>query len=72
MLKTITNGLSIIVLFLLFSFFTSTQAAPTEIIVTQGNLQGWAIANQRSDSNTQITGTQPRSGSGSLEFTTNF
>ena len=71
MLRTLINSLSTIVVFLWVSLSVA-QAAPTEVIVTPGNLQGWAIANQRSDSNAQITGVQPRSGDGSLEFRTNF
>ncbi|GAB4193336.1 MAG: hypothetical protein Tsb002_23750 [Wenzhouxiangellaceae bacterium] len=49
-----------------------TLWAQTEVVVTNANPQGWAIANQRNDSTVDITVNQPRSGTGSLEFVTTF
>jgi len=40
-------------------------------IVTPGNLNGWGPANVRTDATVSISGDQPRSGTGSLKFTTN-
>ncbi|MDZ7268990.1 MAG: right-handed parallel beta-helix repeat-containing protein [candidate division KSB1 bacterium] len=40
-------------------------------IVTPVNLNGWGPANVRADATVAITGDQPRSGTGSLKFTTN-
>ncbi|MCG3118127.1 MAG: hypothetical protein ALAOOOJD_00266 [bacterium] len=39
--------------------------------ITPTNLNGWAPANVRTNATVAITGAQPRSGLGSLEFTTN-
>jgi hypothetical protein len=44
------------------------QTAITPVTVTPGNLQGWALANQRADATAAITTTKPRSGNGSLQF----
>ncbi len=44
----------------------------TEVIVTPANPQGWTIVNQRADSTVEVTASQPRAGTGSLEFVTNF
>jgi len=49
-----------------------TAFGQTEVVVTPTNPQGWAIANQRADSTVAITANQPRAGTGSLEFVTNF
>jgi cytoskeletal protein CcmA (bactofilin family) len=46
------------------------SASATQII-TPGDLNGWAPANVRADATVAITGTQPRSGLGSLEFSSN-
>lgn len=48
------------------------SSAQTQVIVSDSNLQGWAVASQRADSNALITTNQPRSGSGSLELSTQF
>lgn len=55
-----------------FVLNVSVLATPVEIIVTPSDLQGWANVNDRDDSAANITIDQPRSGDGSLQFTTTF
>lgn len=52
--------------------FVMVVVAQTTVIVTPTDLMGWGPANVRADSTVDITGTQPRSGDGSLQFTTVF
>jgi hypothetical protein len=56
---------------LLISIILVPTARAANIVVTPGNLQGWAAANVRANAIVGITPTEPRSGLGSLEFTTN-
>ena len=46
-------------------------AAAANTIVTPANPDGWAITDQRDDATVSITADNPRSGLGSLKFTTN-
>jgi len=50
-------------------FLTTTAAFA--VVVTPSAPDGWAPANVRADATVAITTAQPRSGNGSLEFTTN-
>jgi len=57
-----------IVVLCLLGLTTTTALA---IVVTPSAPDGWAPANVRADATVAITTAQPRSGNGSLEFTTN-
>jgi hypothetical protein len=59
----------LILLLSLFSLTTTVVLALTT--VKPSNPDGWAPANVRTDATVAISSAQPRSGSGSLEFTTN-
>lgn len=61
-----------VLLFICALSVSNALLAQTQVIVTNANPQGWAVASQRADSTVDITTNQPRSGTGSLEFVTNF
>ena len=56
---------------LLALFLIGSTGQALAVIVTPAAPDGWAPANVRADATVAITTAQPRSGNGSLEFTTN-
>lgn len=52
----------------LASTLLATGSLRADVLVTPSNLQGWTAANIQGGATVGITGNQPRSGNGSLEF----
>ena len=64
------SGVALLVALLLVLALPQLAAA-ANTIVTPANPDGWAITDQRDDATVSITADNPRSGLGSLKFTTN-